>query len=136
MLVVADQKKFDTILLTGKTLKDKYTLLDLQKDTVQPNNLLYSCEIDSIIWITQTPRFVGLFGIYASPIIRDRAPTWKSNYTYVELLFLQSYKDREKDCTREEWWTNSFPLSRIPHLLFELLHQGSPIKILLFSLLE
>jgi hypothetical protein len=34
---------------------------------------------------------------------------------------------------REEWWTKPFSLSNIPHLLFGLLHQESPIvEILLF----
>jgi hypothetical protein len=132
LLELADAEKNDTILLTGKTLEDEYILLDLQRDAVQPNNLLYSCDIDSIIWITQTPKFVGPFGIYASPVIRDRAPIWKSNHAYVELLFPQSDQDREEGGAREEWWTKPFPLSRIPHLLFGLLHQGSPVEILLF----
>ena len=132
LLELADAEGDDTILLTGKTLEDEYILLDLQRDAVQPNNLLYSCDIDSIIWITQTPKFVGPFGIYASPVIRDRAPIWKSNHAYVELLFPQSDEDREAGGTREEWWVKPFPLSRIPHLLFGLLHQGSPVEILLF----
>jgi len=132
LLELADDEKDDTILLTGKTLQDDYILLDLQKDAIDPQNILYSCDIDSIIWITQTPKFNGPFGIYASPVIRDRAPIWKSNHTYVELLFPQSDEDREEGGMREEWWTKSFPLSRIPHLLFGLLHQGSPVEILLF----
>jgi hypothetical protein len=132
LLELADAEHDDAVLLTGKTLEGDYILLDLQRDAVQPQNLLYSCDIDSMIWITRTPKFIGPFGIYASPVIRDRAPIWKSNHAYVELLFPQSDEDREEGGMREEWWTKSFPLSRIPHLLFGLLNQGIPVEILLF----
>jgi hypothetical protein len=123
----------ETVILRGMTVEDKYILLDLQRDAVQPENILYSCDIDSLIWITQTPKFMGGFGIYASPRIRDKAPIWKNNYVLVDLLFPQSDEDREEGGMREEWWTKPFSLSNIPHLSFGVLQQGSPIvEILLF----
>ena len=133
LLDLATAEGDDTILLTGKTLEGDHVLLDLQRDAVKPKTLLYSCDIDSLIWITQTPRILGPFGIYASPLIRDKAPIWKNNHVRVELLFPQSDEDREAGGKREEWWTKPFSLSNIPHLLFGLLHQGSPaVDILLF----
>jgi hypothetical protein len=133
LLEIADGEQDDTVLLTGKTMKDQYILLDLQKDAVRPENLMYSCDIDSLIWITRTPTFIGPFGIYAAPVIRDKAPIWKNNHVRVELLFPQSEEDREQGGMREEWWTKPFSLSNIPHLLFGVLHQGSPsVEILLF----
>jgi hypothetical protein len=133
LLALADKDLDDTIILIGKTQDDQYILLDLQRDAVKPKNILYSCDIDSLIWVTQTPKFIGPFGVYASLVIRDKAPIWKNNHVRVELLFPQSDKDREEGGMREEWWTKLFSLSNIPHLLFGLLHQGSPIvEILLF----
>ena len=133
LLDLADEELDDTIILTGKTQEDEYILLDLQQDAVQPDELLYSCDIDSLIWITQTPKFIGPFGLYANPVIRDKAPIWKNNHVTVELLFPQSDEDKEEGGMREEWWTKPFSLSNIPHLLFGLLQQGSPqVEILLF----
>jgi hypothetical protein len=87
LLALADEDLDDTIILTGKTQDDQYILLDLQRDAVKPKNILYSCDIDSLIWVTQTLKFIGPFGVYASLVIRDKAPIWKNNHVHVELLF-------------------------------------------------
>ena len=49
LLELADTEQDDTIVLTAKTLQDDYILLNLQRDVIEPQNLLYSCDIDSII---------------------------------------------------------------------------------------
>lgn len=95
LLEVADGEQDDSVILTGKTREGKYILLDLQRDAVRPDKLLYSCDIDSVIWITQRPKFIGPFGVYGCPVIRDKAPIWKNNHVRVELLFPPSDEDRE-----------------------------------------
>lgn len=136
LLDLADRQGEDMVLLTGKTEKDgyeEYITLDLQRDKVNPEEIVYSCDIDSMIWITQRPKFVGPLGIYASPMIRNRAPIWKNNHVRVEFLFPQSEEKRERSGPREEWWTKPWSLSNIPHLYFGIVSQGtSTVDILLF----
>ena len=136
LLELADGRDDDTVLLTGKIQDggfDEYVVLDLQRDKVDPGELIYSCDIDSLIWITQKPRFRGPLGVYASPMIRSKAPIWKNNHVCVELLYPQSEEDREGIGPREEWWTKRWSLSNIPHLYFGTVSPGtSTADILLF----
>jgi hypothetical protein len=135
LLVLADEKG-ENVLLTGKTSDlgyDQYIVLDLQRDKVEPSEIAYSCDIDSIIWITQSPKFYGPVGVHASPMIRNKAPIWKSNHVRVELLFPQSEEDREASGPRTEWWTKPWSLSNIPHLNFGTVSPSTPsADILLF----
>lgn len=49
--------------------KKTYVVLNLQRDAVDPEGLLYSCDIDSLIWITKEPKFLGSLAIYTWPTI-------------------------------------------------------------------
>jgi hypothetical protein len=133
LLNQADREGEDMVLLTGKTQEKKYVVLDLQRDAVDPEGLLYSCDIDSLIWITKEPKFLGSVAVYAWPMIRNKAPIWKNNHIAVELLLPQSEEDRERDGPRSEWWTRRKSLSTIPHISFGTLGQGaSAVDILMF----
>ena len=136
LLKLASKQNKDTVLLTGKIQDggfDKYIVLDLERDKVEPGEIIYSCDIDSLIWITQKPKFIGPVGVYASPMIRNKAPIWKNNHVRVELLYPQSEEDREAAGPREEWWTKPWSLSNIPHLYFGTISPGtSTADILLF----
>ena len=136
LLDEANRHGEDTVLLTGKNQEggyDQYVMLDLQRDSVEVAEIVYSCDIDSLIWITRNPKFIGPLGVYSSPMIRDRAPIWKNNHVRVELLFPQSEEDMMGPGPREEWLTKPRSLSNIPHLCFGTVSPGtSSADILLF----
>lgn len=137
MMKTADDQDSDMILLTGKIQDggfDQYIVVDLLKDRVDPDpdRINYSCDIDSLIWVTHDPRFIGAIGVYTAPMIRPKAPIWKNNHVRVETLFPQTEEDRANG-PREEWWTKSWSLSNIPHLLFGSVYPAaSTADILLF----
>ena len=131
LLDVATEYGSDLPLLTGMTPEDCYIYLDLERDRVIPARLSKACDIDSFIWITREPRFIGSIGIYEMPVIRKKPPIWKNNHIMVELLYPQSEEDKLRLGPRTEWQTKPFRLSRIPHLSFGVLNQTTSIVELL-----
>lgn len=69
LMNVADQENLDDILVTGKMQDGKYVQLDLLKDGEKDVPLLYSCDIDSFIYVTQKPKFTGPVAIYMMLVI-------------------------------------------------------------------
>jgi hypothetical protein len=135
ILHMADGLQDDTLLLTGKIESgvDEFMVVDLEIDRVDPEEIIYSCDIDSLIWITRNPKFIGPVGVYAWPMIRNKAPIWKNNHVRVELLYPQSEEDREAFGPREEWLTKPWSLSNLPHLYFGTVSPGiTSADILLF----
>jgi hypothetical protein len=130
LLKLADEED-DMILLNGR-VGNRYVCVDLLRDSVEPDDLEFSCDIDSLIWITQRPKFKGPVGIYSLPIIRDRAPIWKNNHVQIQVLYPQTEEDQEALGGRTEWFTNSHSLSTLPHLQFGVLQGLSVVNILLF----
>lgn len=131
LLDVATEYGSDLPLLTGMTPEDCYIYLDLERDRVIPSRLSKACDIDSFIWVTREPRFIGNVGIYEMPVIRKKPPIWKNNHIMVELLYPQSEDDKLRLGPRTEWQTKPFRLSRIPHLSFGVLNQTTSIVELL-----
>ena len=132
LLDMADVEGDDLILLTGRSLEGQYVCVDLLLDAVQPDGLALSCDIDSIIWTTKNPRFMGAVDVYSIPVIRDRAPIWKNNHVKVQLLYPQSQQDIDDLGPRSDWETSMHSLSTLPHLLFGVLPGSSPVDIMLF----
>ncbi|KIM37238.1 hypothetical protein M413DRAFT_13424 [Hebeloma cylindrosporum] len=133
LLDMATEEESDLALLTGRTLDGSYIYVDLEVDSVplEPKDLTKACDIDSLIWITRDPRFIGSIGIYDMPVIRNKPPIWKNNGVMVELLFPQSEDD--KYGSRTQWQAKKFRLSRLPHLAFGVLNQTTAtVEILLF----
>ena len=130
LLTIADAEG-DSILLSGRSIEGQYVCLDLLRDMVSPEELAFSCDIDSLIWTTKWPQFKMPVDIYSIPIIRDKAPIWKNNHVQVELVYPQSEQDIHSG-TRTEWLTNSHSLSTLPHLLFGALQGSSVVDLLLF----
>ncbi len=122
----------DGILLTGKTSDKKYICVDLLKDAIKPQNLVLSCDLDSIIWITNRPRFQSPIGILCTPQLREKAPIYKNNHVYVELL-CPSPEAGPFAGERKEWSTVQKPLSNIPNLLAGMMpHIKSTAELLIF----
>jgi hypothetical protein len=132
LLKMADRKGDDSILLTGRTAENKYACVDLLRDEVVPDRLHFSVDIDSLIWITQVLKFQSSVSVYAAPVIRDRAPIWKSNHVQIEVLYPQTEEDQGAIGGRQEWVTFPHSLSTIPHLLIGVQQASSMVEILLF----
>jgi hypothetical protein len=131
LLDMADNAGSDLALLTGRATDESYIYLDLERDRIIPQGLSKACDIDSLVWITRKPRFIGSIGIYEMPVIRKKPPIWKNNHIAVELLYPQSEED--KGGLRSEWQTKLFRLSRIPHILFGVLGQAtSVVELIMF----
>jgi hypothetical protein len=121
------------MFLTGKTPDNRYIQLDLRRDAVIPQSICHSYDIDSLIWVSTYPRFRHAVSVYTMPLIRKKPPIWKHNHVYVDLLVPQSETDRLAPGRRSEWWTRRFRLSRIPHVSFGRIGEGSgSIDIYLF----
>jgi hypothetical protein len=132
LLAIADEEGDDGVLLTGKTIQGSYACVDLLRDHVEPNDLDFSCDIDSLIWITQKPRFKGPVDVYSLPVIRDRAPIWKNNHVQIEVLHPQTEDDQTAIGGRSEWFATEQSLSTLPHLLFGVVKGSSAVDLLLF----
>jgi len=133
LLEIADEEGDDAILLTGVTKGDgRYICMDLLQDHVEPDELHLSCDVDSIIWVTQTPKFKGPVAIYSVPVIRDCAPIWKDNHVQIQVLHPQTEMDQLAIGGRDEWMVTSQSLSTIPHLLFSTVQGSRVAEILIF----
>ncbi|KAF8324807.1 hypothetical protein F5887DRAFT_902070 [Amanita rubescens] len=102
----------DDIFVTGKTSEGKFINVDLQRDSVIPETINYAIDIDSLIWITRKPHFALAVELYTSPVLRNTAPISKDNHVKIEMLYPPVEQGK-----RDEWWSRSFRLSRLPHAL-------------------
>jgi hypothetical protein len=125
MLKYADDVGSDEVFLTGKSHDGLYIRLDLQRDAVEPCDLVHSFDIDSMGWMTCEPRFHQAVNVYTLPQIRDKAPIWKHNHLYVDLLYPPSEEDSLALGPRTEWETKRFRLCQLPHLALGKLGDGS-----------
>jgi hypothetical protein len=132
LLDIADEEEDDNLLVTGVTKDGRYVCVDLLQDGVEPDDLDLSCDVDSVIWITQAPKLRGAVAIYSVPVIRDRAPIWKSNHVQIQVLHPQTEDDQAAIGGRTEWLVTSQSLSTIPHLLFGVVQGPSVVELLLF----
>jgi hypothetical protein len=133
MLQAADAEDNDLMFLTGKTFNNQYICLDLQRDAIKPEDIHHSYDIDSLICVTIEPRFNHAVNVFTMPHIRKKAPIWKHNHVYIDLLVPQSENDRLSHGPRSEWWTRRFRMSQIPHVSFGHLGEGSgSVNVYLF----
>ncbi|KDQ28524.1 hypothetical protein PLEOSDRAFT_1084230, partial [Pleurotus ostreatus PC15] len=106
------------IVVTGLDSESRHVHVDITKDQLilGPDDLAVSADIDSVIFVTREPRFMKPVAILTSPVIRDRAPIWKNNHAYAELLVPPSDEDRDAGGARTDWLLQCFALSRVPHV--------------------
>lgn len=105
------------MFVTGKTADGKFVCVDLERDQSQPVAVQASVDIDSIIWTTRFPKFKKSVSLFQRPVIRPRAPIYKHNHTYIDILFPQTPEEFDEPGERFQWSTRRFKLSQIPHVL-------------------
>ena len=122
MISMASRVRSNLLFVTGKTVgsvpweEPKLIVVDLERDGVEPDRIIRTVDVDSAIWVTRCPSFRLALQVFMRPVIRNRAPIWKHNHVYVDLLLPQSEEDREKGGMRQEWWEKRFKLHQIPHV--------------------
>ncbi|KAK7433665.1 hypothetical protein VKT23_020640 [Stygiomarasmius scandens] len=128
------------VALTGKmpphpVLSDSYIQIDLQQDSQSPSILHKVVDIDSFIFLSRKPKFLASISFYSTPLHRNRAPLYRHNHVYLDLLSPPSPMDQARaDPTqptppRSEWYTKTFKLSQIPHLSLARLSRGADLLI-------
>jgi hypothetical protein len=129
MLIAAggsgSEESFD-VFVRGRDSCNDYIRIDLEKDKihVDADDVVTVVDVDSMIWVTHELRFKQALKIFVLPRIAKRAPIWRHNHVYAEILMPRSDEDRAKG-GREEWLSKAFPLTAIPHTHFAMLGDGA-----------
>lgn len=114
-------------MFVGGTNKDgKTIILDQTADIryLDPDSFELSVDIDSVIWTTHHLKTKGEILLHVLPYLSSRAPIYKSNHAYIDLLMPQSLADKDKG-GRTEWFTTQVSLSVIPHIPFAKIPCGA-----------
>ena len=107
------------LLVKGLALDGKWVKFDPGRDSedVPLDDIVLSCDIDSIIVTTHKLKVLGDMDIEVLPYSGRRPPIAKSNHTYNELLMPQSEEDLASP-GRTEWFSMRHSVSMIPHTHF------------------
>jgi hypothetical protein len=125
IILSAKDSESNSIFLTGKTPDGKLIKLDLERDSVAPSEIQKVVDIDSMIWVTQYPHFSHSIHIFSKPVICSKAPIFKHNHVYIDLIVPQTEADRSSLGPRTEWWVKTFKLFQIPHLQLGKMGDGA-----------
>lgn len=109
------------VFVKGKAQDNKLICLDLEKDRVDLDDteVSVSMDIDSVIWVTDNPRFNGPINIHSLPLLSDKPPFPINNHVYIQVLQPPTaWKPGKKRSKR-------YPLSAVPHTHFGQTTQGS-----------
>jgi len=123
---IADIEGSRTIFYKGRGLEASRVALDLERDGVSCKkvHITIRIDIDSMMWFGLSPPVIDGVLVYTSPVVRDKAPIWKSNHCYVNLTYPQTEEDRANG-GRSEYYQRRFSLSQLPHTWFGKTGQGS-----------
>lgn len=111
----------------GRDPSDRPLCLSLEHDrcTLSDEEIIYSTDIDSVIYVTHRLKVVNHIALHVHPIVRHRPPIYKHNHVYVEVLLPQSDEDSCALGPRTEWQSKRYRLSVIPHMPFAKVGEGS-----------
>lgn len=107
------------LFIKGQTMDGKRVRFDPTRDScdVPPEDIVQSCDIDSIILTAHRLKVLGDVDIEVLPYSGRRPPIPKSNHTYIELLMPQSEEDLQTG-GRSEWFSTRHSVSTVPHTHF------------------
>ena len=110
----------------GRDSTNDYIHFDPNRDEVEvdEDDIVTTVDIDSMIWVTHEPVFRNAVNVFVLPRIAKKAPIWRHNHVYVEILMPRSDEDKESP-GRDEWLSKSFPLTAIPHTHFATIGMGA-----------
>ena len=117
------------MFVCGKMPQDdrRYIYLSPERDAVDLScdEVDVTLDIDSIIWVTYHLRVLTSVRIDVLPYFNRAPPIERDNHCRVEILWPPSDVDRKRGENRREWFTKSVPLSRIPHIPFAHMGDGT-----------
>jgi hypothetical protein len=110
----------------GRDSTNGYIHFDPNRDEVEvdEDDVVTTVDIDSMIWVTHDPVFRNAVNVFVLPRIAKKAPIWRHNHVYVDILMPRSDEDKETP-GRDEWLSKSFPLTAIPHTHFATIGMGA-----------
>jgi hypothetical protein len=126
MAGVAGSEDSIRAFVCGRTPQNNFIRLQPELDAVhlRLDEVQITLDIDSIIWITHRLHVLGSIKVHVLPYMNRKPPIPRDNHCSVEILWPQSDLDRS-DGRRSEWFTKSVPLSKLPHIPFAQLGDGT-----------
>lgn len=101
--------------------------LDLEKDSLKNVTVEATIDVDSIIWTTTHPRTKTAVELLVAPTTARKAPIYKNNHAYVNVLLPPTDADRAQHT--HPWEEIHLSHSAIPHTRFG---KVGPCDILIF----
>ena len=104
--------------ITGKTSSGKFIRLDIHRSRkeVPIEDLLFSVDIDSIIWETDRLKTIGSINLHLLPLKGEKPPISKHNHTYVELYWPRMERDKREG--ERSAASREVPVSNLPNTHF------------------
>lgn len=115
-------KEGHSLFVRGRTFESrKYVAVDPERDAVPltGENIVFSCDIDSLIWTTHRLTFNLPVQILLSPTVGPYSRIQKHNHAYVHLLVPPSVHNPDAGPVERR-----FPVSSIPHTAIMHAEQG------------
>ena len=109
--------------ITGRTDSGSLIHLDIPKSRKPVGDLVFSADIDSVIWITDRLKVAGPINLQLLPYKGEKAPIHKHNHTYVNLYWPRTEEDVREG--RKSTASQEVPISNLPNTLFA--HFGKAI---------
>jgi hypothetical protein len=118
------------LFVRGRNKDGKYVCLDLERDSVDPEEvpLSYSIDLDSFNWVTNQIRTKLKIQLMVTPTVRKTPPIRKSNHVYFKLLVPPT--EAERVLGDRDWLELQMSLSSCPHTLFAKVAEGVNIYVL------
>ena len=91
----------------------------LDETRIPTTDILQSGDLDSLIHVTHKLKFKAAMHLHLTPLMGSRAPFWKSNHVYVNVLCPPT------DLGSRSHITKPYMLNQIPHMHFGQLGTGS-----------
>jgi hypothetical protein len=130
MLASAGNPNSETSLkafVCGRLESGNYIHVNPEHDEIEVDDedIVTSIDIDSMIWVTHQLVSRQALKVFVLPRIAKKAPIWRHNHVYVDILTPRSDEDKANSGSRSEWLSKSFPLTAIPHTHFAMLGDGA-----------